>query len=161
MSLSALSSRLFPAMRSQAMGRRVAVPSLSMFARFYTSPTYLKYSKDHEWVRVEGDSAFIGITDHAQKQLGDIVFIEVPTKDKPVEKDETIGTVESVKAVSEIFSPLSGTVTDANAELNNEPESINAEPYESWFCKIKMSNTGELNELMDADEYDKFVEGDS
>ncbi|KAF9357428.1 hypothetical protein BGX34_009371 [Mortierella sp. NVP85] len=150
-------------MRSQAMVRRVAVPSSSMFARFYSfSPRELKYTKDHEWVRVEGDSAFVGITDFAQKELGDIVFVEIPAKDKKVEKEDTIGTVESVKAVSELFSPLSGTITDSNAELNDDPEMINSEPYDSWFCKIKMSNKNELSELMDAAAYDKYVgEGDS
>src|SRR2546427_3900610 len=109
-------------------------------------PDNLHYSKDHEWVRVEGDTAVIGITDHAQEQLGDVVYVELPKAGESFAANESFGSVESVKAVSEVFTPVSGAVTDANASLNDEPEKVNQDPYgEGWMIKIKMSDRNEVD----------------
>ena len=125
-------------------------------------PENLQYSKDHEWVRVEGDTAVIGITDHAQEQLGDVVYVELPKAGESFAANESFGSVESVKAVSEVFTPVSGAVTDANASLNDEPEKVNQDPYgEGWMIKIKMSDRNEVDSLLAAAEYEDFTKAES
>ena len=120
----------------------------------------VKYSKDHEWVKVDGDIATIGITDHAQGQLGDVVFVELPAVGKKVEKDAEAAVVESVKAASEVFAPLSGEVVEVNKELEGDPGLVNREAEGgAWFMKVKLSNRAELDALMDRAAYDKFVAG--
>lgn len=119
-------------------------------------PKELKYSKSHEWVRVEGDTAYIGITDHAQESLGDLVFVNLPDVDDEVEAGDPFGDVESVKAVSDIIAPISGVVAEINEELLDAPEKINEEPYEAWM--VKLTGIDGIDDLLDADEYDRFVE---
>ena len=122
-------------------------------------PENLKYSQDHEWVRVEGDEAFVGITDFAQHELGDIVFVEVETIDETLDKDEVFGTVEAVKTVSDLLLPLAGTVLELNTKLEDEPEIINKDPYgEGWIIKMKISDATELDALMDATAYKALTE---
>jgi glycine cleavage system H protein len=122
-------------------------------------PTGLRYSQEHEWVAVDGDIATIGITDYAQEQLGDVVYVELPAAGKVLNKDDTFGVVESVKAVSDIYAPVSGTVTETNADLPNAPELVNADPYgKAWMIRVRLSNTQEVNEMMEAAAYQKFVE---
>jgi len=118
----------------------------------------LKYAKGHEWVRMEGNRAYIGITDFAQDELGDIVFIELPEVGTDVEVDDILGSIESVKAASDIYAPVSGTVVEVNEELEGSPELVNEEPFESWIAVIEVNDTGELDDLMDADAYEKFCE---
>lgn len=118
----------------------------------------LKYAKGHEWVRMEGNRAYIGITDFAQDELGDIVFIELPEVGTDVEVEDILGSIESVKAASDIYAPVSGTVVEVNEELEGSPELVNEEPYESWIAIIEVNDTGELDDLMDADEYEKYCE---
>ena len=118
-------------------------------------PDNLHYSKDHEWVRVEGDTAVIGITDHAQEQLGDVVYVELPKVGEEFVANDSFGSVESVKAVSEIFTPLAGKVSETNQSLNDEPEKVNQDPYgDGWMIKMTMSNPGEVDSLLTAAEYD-------
>ncbi len=120
--------------------------------------TIEKYSKDHEYIRVEGDIATIGITHHAQEQLGDVVFVEVPEVGRKVKQGEQAAVVESVKAASEVYAPVSGEVVAANADLAADPSLVNSDPQgKAWFMKIKLSNTGELDGLMDKAAYEKFV----
>lgn len=116
----------------------------------------LRYSKDHEWVRVEGNKAYIGITDYAQNSLGDIVFVELPEVDTELSSGDSLGVVESVKAASDIYSPVSGIVLEVNEELLDAPEKINEAPYENWIAVVELKNEAEVDELMDADEYSKF-----
>lgn len=118
--------------------------------------TKLKYSKEHEWVSVEGNKAYIGITDFAQHALGNIVFVELPTIGQKLESEDVLGVVESVKAASDIYSPISGEVIEINEELEEAPEKLNSEPYESWIAMIEVSDAGQLDSLMDAGEYEKF-----
>ncbi len=118
----------------------------------------LKYSKEHEWVRVEGEKAYIGITDYAQKSLGEIVYVELPEKSSVLSEGDTLGVVESVKAASDIYTPVSGTVSDINEELLDSPGNVNTNPYESWIAAIELGNVNELDTLMDAGEYEKFCE---
>ncbi len=120
-------------------------------------PADLKYTKEHEWIKVEGDTGVVGITDHAQKALGDIVFVELPKPGATLTQGKSLGTVESVKAVSDIYAPASGTVTEVNQELNTTPEKINADAHGAWMVKVKLSNPGELNHLLSASDYEKFV----
>lgn len=121
-------------------------------------PADLKYSKEHEWVRVEGNTATIGITDFAQKELGDIVYVEIETVGESFDKDAVFGTVEAVKTVSDLFLPVSGTITSKNEALNDAPESVNTDPYNSgWMIKLELSNPGELDGLMDAEAYKKHI----
>jgi glycine cleavage system H protein len=120
-------------------------------------PADLKYTKEHEWVKIEGESATIGITDHAQESLGDIVFVELPKVGANVEAHKSFGTVESVKAVSDVYAPVSGTVTAVNDELTNAPEKINADAHGSWMIKIKVKDKAEANSLMSAADYEKYV----
>lgn len=120
-------------------------------------PENLKYTKDHEWVSVDGDVATVGITDYAQGELGDIVYVEVETEGETLGKEEVFGTIEAVKTVSDLFMPVSGEVIEVNAELEDAPESINDAPYDNWMIKIKMSNPDELNDLMDAAAYQEMI----
>ena len=121
-------------------------------------PADLKYSKEHEWVRVDGNKATIGISDFAQKELGDIVYVEVESIGETFDKDAVFGTVEAVKTVSDLFMPISGTVLEKNAALNDKPESVNTDPYGTgWMIKIEIKNAAELDGLMDADAYKAHV----
>ena len=123
-------------------------------------PENLLYTDDHEWVRVEGDEAFIGITDFAQKELGDIVYIEVETLDETLEKGEVFGTIEAVKTVSDMMMPIGGTVVEVNEELADEPEDVNKDPYgKGWLIKIKISDSGQLDNLLDHAAYKANIEG--
>ena len=121
-------------------------------------PAECKYTKEHEWIRVEGDIAEIGITDYAQDSLGDIVFLELPETGTDVEREDSFGVVESVKAVSDLYAPLSGTIEETNEPLADTPELINEHPYsEGWIIKIKMNNPSELDDLMDAKAYEDYI----
>ena len=123
-------------------------------------PTDRSYSKDHEWITVEGDHAVVGITDFAQQELGDIVYVELPKIGAEVKAGDVLGTIESVKAVSEIFAPLTGTVVEANESLDGKPETANQDPHgEGWYCKLKLANRGELETLMDAAAYEELIGG--
>jgi len=125
-------------------------------------PEDLHYSKDHEWVRVEGDVAVVGITDYAQNSLGDVVYVELPKVGEQFAANEPFGSVESVKAVSEVFSPVTGEVAGANESLNDEPEKVNQDPYgEGWMIRMKLSNPGEVDSLLTAAEYEDFTKGDT
>jgi len=122
------------------------------------APPGLKYSKEHEWVATEESVATIGITDHAQEQLGEIVFIELPSVGEKVSKDDPFGVVESVKAVSDIYAPVSGTVVEVNEDLPESPEVVNEDPYgDGWLIKVKVSDPADLEDLMDNDEYTELV----
>lgn len=117
----------------------------------------IHYAESHEWVKVEGDIGTIGITDHAQKALGDLVFVELPDMGTPVTGKEKFGSVESVKAVSEIYSPISGEVVETNSSLSDAPETVNASPYEDgWLIKVKLTDKSDLNNLMNAEKYSVF-----
>lgn len=121
-------------------------------------PADLKYTKDHEWLKIEGDVATVGITDFAQGELGDIVYVEVETEGETLDKEEVFGTVEAVKTVSDLFMPISGEVIAFNEELEGNPESVNGTPYEAgWMIKIKMSNPDEVSELLSADQYKELI----
>jgi glycine cleavage system H protein len=118
----------------------------------------LKYTKDHEWVSVEGNIATVGITDFAQSELGDIVYVEVDTLDETLNKDEVFGTVEAVKTVSDLFLPMSGKIVEFNESLSDAPESINESPYEQgWIIKVEVSNPDEINELLNSDDYSALI----
>lgn len=122
-------------------------------------PAELKYTEDHEWVRVEGDLAVVGITDYAQNELGDVVFVEIETEGEELDKGETFGTVEAVKTVSDLFMPVSGTVSEVNQALADDPELVNKDPYgEGWMIKISLKDAGEVEKLMSADDYKKMIE---
>lgn len=122
-------------------------------------PTQYRYTRDHEWIEVKGGSATIGITDYAQHELGDVVFVELPAAGAKLETGKTFGSVESVKAVSEIYAPASGQVLEANATLQNKPETINNDPHGGgWLVKVKLANPAEVNSLMDAAAYEAYVE---
>ncbi|HZJ82593.1 MAG TPA: glycine cleavage system protein GcvH [Clostridia bacterium] len=118
----------------------------------------LKYAKGHEWVRIEDNIAYIGITDFAQDELGDIVFVELPEEGMEVHVGDILASVESVKAASDIYAPISGKVVKFNEELEGSPEAINEEPYDAWIAVIEMEDTGQLDELMDAKTYEEFCE---
>lgn len=121
-------------------------------------PASLKYTKEHEWISVEGETATIGVTDFAQGELGDIVFIEVETVGEMLEESETFGTIEAVKTVSDLFMPVSGEVLEFNENLNSNPELVNKDPYgEGWIIKVKMSNPSELSHLLDATTYGDLI----
>ena len=120
----------------------------------------LKYSEDHEWVLVEGDTATIGITDYAQEAMGDVVFVELPEVESTVDADQPFGVVESVKAVSDVLSPVSGEVVEINDELSDAPDWVNTSPFDdAWMIKIKLTDSAELDALMDAGSYRSFVDG--
>lgn len=121
-------------------------------------PADLKYTKDHEWIRVEGDKATIGITDFAQKELGDIVYVDVNTVGETVDKDAVFGTVEAVKTVSDLFMPVSGEVLEMNKDIDSAPESVNQDPYgKGWMIKIKITNAAELSALLDVNAYKALI----
>jgi glycine cleavage system H protein len=120
-------------------------------------PKEFKYTKEHEWIKVEGSTGTVGITDHAQKALGDIVFVELPQTGATVTAGKTFGTVESVKAVSDLYAPASGSVTEVNGDLTNAPEKVNSDAHSAWMIKVALSNPSELNQLLSADDYEKFV----
>lgn len=125
-------------------------------------PEDLHYSKDHEWVRVEGEVAVVGITDYAQNSLGDVVYVELPKAGEQFAANEPFGSVESVKAVSEVFSPVTGEVAEINESLNDEPEKVNQDPYgEGWMIRMKMTNPGEVDSLLTAAEYEDFTKGET
>jgi glycine cleavage system H protein len=122
------------------------------------SPTDCKYTKEHEWVRLDGDTAVIGITDYAQSELGDVVFVELPSPGTKVTQGESFGVVESVKAASDLYAPVGGEVLEANAALQDTPEQVNQAPYGGgWMLKVSPSNLGELDTLLDAAAYDEYV----
>ncbi len=119
----------------------------------------LKYTKEHEWIRVDGDIATVGISDYAQEQLGDVVYVELPEPGKAVTRGSEAAVIESVKAASDIYAPVSGEVTEVNGKLEDEPETVNGSPTgEGWFMKIRLSDPGELDGLMDEAAYDAFIE---
>ncbi|UOQ72649.1 glycine cleavage system protein GcvH [Hymenobacter cellulosilyticus] len=121
-------------------------------------PANLKYTKEHEWIRVEGEFAYIGITDHAQKELGDIVYVDIDTLDKEVAQNEIFGTVEAVKTVSDLYSPVSGTVVEINDKLDSSPETVNADPYgDGWMIKMSLSNPSEIDALLTAESYGELI----
>ena len=125
-------------------------------------PEDLHYSKDHEWIRVEGNIGVVGITDHAQEALGDVVYVELPKAGDEFAAHESFGSVESVKAVSEIFTPVSGEITEANESLQDEPEKVNQDPYgDGWMIKIKMRSPGEVDSLLTAAEYEDFTKAET
>lgn len=122
-------------------------------------PEDLKYSKDHEWIKIEGDTATIGITDFAQSELGDIVYVEVETIDETLEREEVFGTVEAVKTVSDLLLPLDGEIVAFNESLEDEPEKVNSDPYgEGWMIKMKFSNKSQVEDLLSAQDYQKFLD---
>lgn len=120
-------------------------------------PSDLQYTKDHEWVRVTGDHAVVGITDYAQQQLGDVVFVDLPAVGRSLSQGDVFGTIESVKAVSELFSPLSGEVVEVNGDLQGRPEVVNSDPHGTWMVKIAVSNPGEASSLLSASQYEELV----
>ncbi len=121
-------------------------------------PSNLKYTKDHEWVLIEGDVATVGITDFAQKELGDIVYVEVETLDQTLSKDEVFGTVEAVKTVSDLFLPLSGEIFEFNEALETAPEAVNSDPYgKGWMIKVKITDAAEVEELLSSDAYKELI----
>jgi glycine cleavage system H protein len=121
-------------------------------------PTELKYTKDHEWVRLSGDDAAVGITDFAQKQLGDVVFVELPEVGRTLTQGEVFGTIESVKAVSELFSPVAGEVVAVNTDLGAHPETVNKQPHDAWMIRIRLSNAADVAELLDATQYEALTQ---
>jgi len=121
-------------------------------------PSDLKYTKDHEWVKIDGDIAIVGITDFAQRELGDIVYVDVDTLDETVDKDEVFGTVEAVKTVSDLMMPLTGEIIEFNEDLQDNPEIVNTDPYGAgWMIKVKISNTAEIDNLLSVDAYKEVV----
>ncbi len=125
-------------------------------------PEDLQYSKDHEWIRVEGDVGTIGITDHAQHSLGDVVYVELPKAGETFAAHEVFGSVESVKAVSEIFTPVGGEIVEVNESLQDEPEKVNSDPYgEGWMIRVRLSDKGEVDALLNAFEYEDFTKAET
>jgi glycine cleavage system H protein len=123
-----------------------------------TLPTTLHYTKDHEWLRLEGDVAYIGITDHAQRELGDIVYVDIDTLDKDIAQHDVFGTVEAVKTVSDLFSPISGTVLEVNTKLADAPETVNSDPYgDGWLVKMSVADASEIEGLMTAEAYGELI----
>ena len=120
-------------------------------------PSDVKYTKDHEWIRLSGDTAEIGITDYAQQQLGDVVFVELPELGKTVGAGDVFGSIESVKAVSELFAPMSGEVTEVNPLLRDHPDSVNKEPHTTWIVKLRLSNPTEAGSLLDTEAYERLI----
>ena len=120
-------------------------------------PTDLLYTKEHEWIRVDGDTGAIGITDFAQQQLGDVVYVELPEVGATMTAGQVFGTIESVKAVSELFAPVTGEVVATNGDLKDRPDQVNSKPHDSWMVKVKMTNPGEAASLMDAAAYEALI----
>ncbi len=122
-------------------------------------PENLKFTKDHEWVKIDGGVAIVGITDFAQSELGDIVFVEIETEDEDLEKEEVFGTIEAVKTVSDLYMPVAGKIIEVNEELENQPELVNKEPYEGgWMVKIEMADPDQAEDLLSASDYKKLIE---
>jgi len=125
-------------------------------------PKELKYTNTHEWLRLEVDIATIGITDYAQKELSDIVYVDLPEAGKTLNQGDVLGTIEAVKAVSDFYTPISGTVIEVNGDLKNTPDSVNKEPYgKGWMVKVKISNTSEISKLLSAEDYEKTISGNA
>lgn len=123
-------------------------------------PQNVKYTNEHEWIRLEGDIAYVGITDYAQEQLGDIVFVDIPTEGESLEANEVFGTIEVVKTISDLFLPVAGEILEQNTALEENPELVNKDPYgEGWLVKMKPVNAADLDNLLDAEEYKKVVNG--
>lgn len=120
-------------------------------------PADLKYTKDHEWIRIEGGQGKVGITDYAQKQLGDVVFVDLPAVGTTVTQGQTFGTIESVKAVSELFAPVSGDIVEVNAALKDQPEQVNSDPHGTWMVAIRLANPSEADALLDSSQYDEVA----
>lgn len=120
-------------------------------------PADLKYTKDHEWIRVTGDTAEIGITEFAQRQLGDVVYLDLPETGRAITAGETFGSIESVKAVSDLFAPVSGTVLEVNEALKGHPETVNSAPHESWMIRIQVTDAGATDALLDATQYEGLI----
>ena len=120
-------------------------------------PTDAKYTKDHEWIRVAGDTGTVGITDFAQKQLGDVVYVDLPDVGTAIAAGQTFGTIESVKAVSELYAPVSGEVTEVNGSLKDKPEQVNTTPHEAWMIRLKVTSAAEIDGLMDAAAYEALI----
>lgn len=121
-------------------------------------PADLKYTKEHEWIRVDGNTGAIGITDFAQQQLGDVVYVELPEVGSTITAGQVFGTIESVKAVSELFAPVTGEVVETNSSLKDRPDHVNSKPHETWMVKVKLVNTGEVSSLMDAAAYEQLIQ---
>jgi glycine cleavage system H protein len=121
-------------------------------------PADLKYTKEHEWIRVDGNTGTIGITDFAQQQLGDVVYVELPDVGATLTAGQVFGTIESVKAVSELFSPVSGEVTETNGSLKDRPDAVNSKPHETWMVKVKLANPGDAASLMDSKSYEALIQ---
>ena len=121
-------------------------------------PSDLKYTKEHEWIRVDGNTGTIGITDFAQQQLGDVVYVELPDLGSTFTAGQVFGTIESVKAVSELFAPVSGEVTETNGSLKDRPDAVNSKPHETWMVKVKLANSGEVASLLDATAYEALIQ---
>jgi glycine cleavage system H protein len=121
-------------------------------------PTDLKYTKEHEWIRVDGNTGAIGITDFAQQQLGDVVYVELPEVGSTMTAGQVFGTIESVKAVSELFAPVSGEVIETNTSLKDRPDHVNSKPHETWMVKVKLANAGDMSSLMDAAAYEQLIQ---
>ena len=125
-------------------------------------PEGLYYSKDHEWLKVEGDTGTVGITDHAQSALGDVVYVELPKAGDAFAAHDTFGSVEAVKAVSELFLPVAGEITEVNESLQDEPEKVNSDPYgDGWMVRVRLSNPGEVDGLLNAAEYEDYIKSDT
>jgi len=121
-------------------------------------PSGLKYTKDHEWIKVDGNEAYVGITEFAQRELGDIVYIDIASLGKEVAKDDVFGTVEAVKTVSDLFMPVTGTITEVNPALDKQPELVNSDPYgEGWMVKLTLADAASVNELLSADSYRSLI----
>jgi len=120
-------------------------------------PSDVKYTKDHEWIRIHGDTAEVGISDYAQQQLGDVVFVELPEVGRTVSAGDPFGSIESVKAVSELFAPMSGEITEVNPLLRDHPESINKEPHSTWIAKVRLADPSEAGSLLDKDAYERLI----
>jgi glycine cleavage system H protein len=120
-------------------------------------PADLKYTKDHEWIKVSGETGQVGITDYAQRQLGDVVYLDLPQVGRTLKVGESFGTVESVKAVSELYSPVAGVVTEVNSSLAEKPERVNSDPHASWMIEVRLSSPGDLDPLMSAEKYSDLV----
>lgn len=121
-------------------------------------PADLKYTKEHEWIRVDGNTGAIGITDFAQQQLGDVVYVELPEVGSTITAGNVFGTIESVKAVSELFAPVTGEVVEINTSLKDRPDHVNSKPHETWMVKVKLGSTGELSSLMDSAAYEQLIQ---
>ena len=120
-------------------------------------PSDLKYTKDHEWIKIDGDTATIGITDYAQQQLGDVVFVELPEVGRTLGAGDSFGSIESVKAVSELFAPMSGEVVEVNPVLRDHPDSVNKDPHSTWIAKVRLSSPSEAGSLLDTEAYERLI----